>query len=179
MLRVCTVPGCGTFTLGELCAGHEPVPVRTVWPRGRPLRRETGQLDLAHVEAERLRQALTALGGAAVLTDQESAVLATLLAGLTLLPWLLRRRPPAPGPVTRWPVTWWPVTLRPGALRPVVLMAAVAIVVASPQVIAMIVQSAGGGTAIPELVGELRRRWLGWQRARAARAAAAAPAARR
>ena len=58
MLRVCSADGCKILTLGELCALHEPAPERTDWPRGRPfsgLGGEPRELDLAHVEAERLR----------------------------------------------------------------------------------------------------------------------------
>ena len=64
MLRVCSADGCTVLTLGELCADHEPAPARTDWPRGRPwpelrrqaaLRSESGELDVADVEAERLR----------------------------------------------------------------------------------------------------------------------------
>jgi hypothetical protein len=70
------------------------------------------------------------LVGLAMLTDQESAVLAALLAGVTLIPWLVRRRSAA-------------------ALWPALTAAAMAAVVASPQIIAMIRQSADGGAAIP------------------------------
>jgi hypothetical protein len=57
MLRICSADGCTIRTLGELCSFHEPEPERTEWPRGRPfeLRGQTGQLNIAHVEAERLR----------------------------------------------------------------------------------------------------------------------------
>jgi len=70
--------------------------------------------------------------GAAVLSDQESAVLASIVVGLVLLPWLLRR----PG----WARLW-----------PVVLATLTGAVVASPQIIAMLqeVVSARGGLAIP------------------------------
>src|SRR5215469_729961 len=68
--------------------------------------------------------------GAALLTDQESAVLAAILAGLALLPWLLRRPSLA-------------------KLRLAALAAAASVVVASPQIIAMIWQSAGGGARTP------------------------------
>jgi hypothetical protein len=68
--------------------------------------------------------------GAAMLTDQESAVLATVLAGLTLVPWLARQRSAA-------------------ALWRVTTAAVVAAVVAGPQVVAMTGQSADGGAAIP------------------------------
>jgi hypothetical protein len=71
--------------------------------------------------------------GAAMLTDQESAVLAAVLAGLTLIPWLVRRRSIA-------------------ALWPAAVAAVVAVVAASPQAIAMIQQSADGGAATPARV---------------------------
>src|SRR5215472_273988 len=70
--------------------------------------------------------------GAAVLSDQESAVLASIVVGLVLLPWLLRR----PGWARLWPVVLATVT---GA------------VVASPQIIAMIqeVVASHGGLSVP------------------------------
>ena len=70
--------------------------------------------------------------GAAVLSDQESAVLASIVVGLVLLPWLLRR----PG----WARLW-----------PVVLAALTGAVVASPQIIAMAqeVVASRGGLSIP------------------------------
>src|SRR5499427_4844005 len=70
--------------------------------------------------------------GAAVLSDQESAVLASIVVGLVLLPWLLRR----PG----WARLW-----------PVVLATLTGAVVASPQIIAMLqeVVAARGGLSIP------------------------------
>jgi hypothetical protein len=71
--------------------------------------------------------------GAAMLTDQESAVLAAVLAGLTLIPWLVRRRSIA-------------------ALWPAAAAAVVAVAVASPQAIAMIQQTADGGAATPSRV---------------------------
>jgi hypothetical protein len=71
--------------------------------------------------------------GAAVLTDQESAVLAAIVTGLALLPWLLYRP------------SW--VKLRPAALA-----VAIGAVIASPQIIAMIQEislaHARGGLAI-------------------------------
>ena len=87
-------------------------------------------LPLALEAAVRLRRhgraraavALGAVLGAALLTDQESAVLATVVAGLVLLPWLLRR----PG---------W------ASLRRVALTALTALAVASPQIVAMIQQA--------------------------------------
>jgi hypothetical protein len=74
--------------------------------------------------------------GASVLTNQESAVLAVLLAIGVLLPWLIR------------------LMFRPGArqsvpqLRTLALGAVVAVVVASPQLAAMIGQVANGGTRL-------------------------------
>jgi hypothetical protein len=81
----------------------------------------------------RLRQAMI-LGlvmGAAVLTDQESAVLAAIVTGLTLLPWLI------------WPPSW-------AKLRPVALAVLAGTVLASPQLFAMAheVVLAHGGLAI-------------------------------
>jgi hypothetical protein len=73
--------------------------------------------------------------GASLLTDQESAILVAIAVILTLLPWLLRGG------------------LRPRAvaarLRPVLLAAVVALVVASPQIAAMLQQVAAGGATIP------------------------------
>ena len=65
--------------------------------------------------------------GAAVLVNQETAVMAGILAALVLLPWLLRD---------------------PGRLRPLALGALAAAVVASPQLIAMAQQVASGGAAV-------------------------------
>jgi hypothetical protein len=70
---------------------------------------------------------------AAVLTDQESAVLAAIVTGLTLLPWLVYRP------------SW-------AKLRPAALAVAIGAVIASPQIIAMIQEvalaHARGGLAI-------------------------------
>jgi len=66
--------------------------------------------------------------GAALLTDQESAILAGFLAIMALLPWLLRRT--ADGVPDVW------VRLRSAAIA-----AAVTVVVSSPEIIAMIQQS--------------------------------------
>src|SRR5215468_5590026 len=70
--------------------------------------------------------------GAAALSDQESAVLASIVVALVLLPWLLRR----PGRARLWPV---------------VLATLTGAVVASPQIIAMIqeVVASRGGLSIP------------------------------
>jgi hypothetical protein len=98
-------------------------------------------LPLALAAAVRLRripgnrQALV-LGlvlGAALLTDQESAVLAVIVAGLALLPWLAGRPSPARLGLTG-------------------LAAATAVAVASPQIIAMIGQAASGGASTPAAV---------------------------
>jgi hypothetical protein len=93
-------------------------------------------LPLALEAAVRLRRRpgwrqATILGvvlGAAVLTDQESAILAGVLAALALLPWLVGR--PADG----GPGVW--VRLRAAAVA-----AAVTAVVASPQIVAMVQQA--------------------------------------
>jgi hypothetical protein len=68
--------------------------------------------------------------GACVLTNQESAVLAVALAAFILVPWLARAR--------RWAAAGYAG-----------LAAGLALVVASPQLIAMLVQSAQGGAAAP------------------------------
>ena len=70
--------------------------------------------------------------GAAVLTDQESAVLAAIVVALVLLPWLLRH----PG----WARLW-----------PVLLACAAGAVVASPQIVAMLQEiiASHGGLSIP------------------------------
>jgi hypothetical protein len=68
--------------------------------------------------------------GAAVLTDQESAVLAAIVTGLTLAPWLLRR----PSRATLWPAG---------------LAVGVGVLVASPQLAAMLQEVAAGGLTIP------------------------------
>jgi 4-amino-4-deoxy-L-arabinose transferase-like glycosyltransferase len=78
-----------------------------------------------------VRQALL-LGiglGAAVLTDSESAVLAAILTLCVLLPWLLRR----PSLARLWPLA---------------LAALVTAVVATPQLISMVQETARGGLAI-------------------------------
>ncbi len=72
--------------------------------------------------------------GAAVLSDQESSVLAAIVVALVLLPWLVRR----------------PSLAR---LRPVALAALVGAVVSSPQIVAMIGEIKRGGLAIsPQLL---------------------------
>ena len=87
-------------------------------------------LPLALAAAVRLRRdgrartavALGAVLGGAVLTDQESAVLAAIVAGLVLLPGQVRR--------PRW-----------ASLRPVALAALTALAVASPQIVVMLQQA--------------------------------------
>jgi hypothetical protein len=75
--------------------------------------------------------------GASVLTNQESAVLATLLAAAVLVPWLVRMLATRPGRAGSVP-----------PLRTLALGAVVAIVVASPQLLAMLRQVTDGGTTI-------------------------------
>jgi 4-amino-4-deoxy-L-arabinose transferase-like glycosyltransferase len=119
-------------------------------------------LPLALEAAVRLRRggqarAAVALGaalGAALLTDQESAVLAVILAGLVLLPGLLRRAGPARGgdPPLRSPGGLPPEPPAPGRrfaprarwprLRQVALATVTAAAVASPQLVVMIQQAA-------------------------------------
>jgi hypothetical protein len=67
--------------------------------------------------------------GASLLVNQESAVMAGLLAAAALLPWLIRR----------------PAGVR---LRALAAGAVVALVVASPQLIAMIQQAVAGGASV-------------------------------
>jgi hypothetical protein len=77
--------------------------------------------------------------GASVLTNQESAVVAALLAIAVLLPWLVKmiyRGPEEAGP----------------QLRSLLLGVGVAIVVASPQLAAMIGQVASGGTTVQKSI---------------------------
>jgi hypothetical protein len=97
--------------------------------------------------------------GAALLTDQESAILATFAVVLALLPWLIlgparakrtaeasgaggtEREAGGNGP------PWARAVL--ARLWPVALAAIVTLVVASPQIIAMVQQAAAGGAAFP------------------------------
>jgi hypothetical protein len=75
--------------------------------------------------------------GAALLTDQESAIMAGILAVAALLPWLARR--PAHGGDPAW------VKLRSAALA-----VAVTGVVASPQLIAMVQQGLAGDASVSQ-----------------------------
>jgi hypothetical protein len=68
--------------------------------------------------------------GVAVLTDQESAVLAAIVTALVLVPWLLRRRSLA---------SLWPAALAVG----------VGVLLASPQIVAMVQETRVGDLAIP------------------------------
>jgi hypothetical protein len=72
---------------------------------------------------------LGAVLGASLLINQESTVMAGLLAAVTLLPWLIRH----------------PSAAR---LRALAAGAVVALVIASPQLIAMIQQAAAGGASV-------------------------------
>lgn len=87
--------------------------------------------------------------GAAVLTDQEMAVLVIIVAVLTLAPWLLRRT--APGPVVKQSVA---------KLRAAGLAAVVALVLASPQLIAIMRQARSGGMTSPP--GSLQASYRGY-----------------
>ncbi|HUL28407.1 MAG TPA: hypothetical protein VLW44_21820 [Streptosporangiaceae bacterium] len=75
--------------------------------------------------------------GASVLTDQETAVLATIVAALALVPWLLGR----------------PSAAR---LRAVAVGAVTAAVIASPQVLAMLRAAGRGGPAQPPVTNYVR-----------------------
>jgi len=88
--------------------------------------------------------------GGALLTDQEMAVLVVILACVALLPWLLRRLPAG---TRRWPA----IAAR---LRPAALAAGVAVVFASPQIIAIIQQTRSGGATSPP--GDLAASYLAY-----------------
>jgi hypothetical protein len=75
---------------------------------------------------------------ASVLTNQESAVVAALLAVAILLPWFIRQVARKPGLSGAWPQR----------LTILALTAVVAIIVASPQLVAMINQVASGGATL-------------------------------
>jgi hypothetical protein len=96
--------------------------------------------------------------GAALLTDQESAVLAGLAGGLPLLPWLIagparaKRSLAEAGTVTNEGGETGTAVTGPtflARLWPVLLAVVVASVVASPQIIAMAQQAAAGGASFP------------------------------
>jgi hypothetical protein len=83
--------------------------------------------------------------GGSLLTDQQSAVLVAILVAAVLLPWLLTRRAPKAGAengaggTTAWRTK---ATATAAAVM-------VALVVASPQIIAMAAQTRSGGAAYP------------------------------
>ena len=81
--------------------------------------------------------------GASLLTDQQSAVLVAILVAAVLLPWLLTRRAPdgAAGEGAEG-TTGWRTKLTATAMA-----VGVALVVASPQIIAMAAQTRSGGAA--------------------------------
>ncbi len=93
----------------------------------------------------RLRQAviLGVVLGASLLTDQQSAVLVAILVAAVLLPWLVTRRAPdgAAGNGTGGVAGWRP------KVTATAMAVAVALVVASPQIIAMAAQTRSGGAA--------------------------------
>jgi len=122
---------------------------------------------------------LGAVIGASVLVNQESAVMAVILAGLLLIPWLARRpartaAAAARRALARWPVPpasparTWPtpppadrpaLSVAPGArtaaagLASLGIAVLVAVVIASPQLLAMAQQaSSGGAAASPQLL---------------------------
>jgi hypothetical protein len=119
-------------------------------------------LPLTLAAAIRLRRApgrrqaaiLGAILGAALLTDQESAVLAGILAVVVLIPWLAR---PSPGdrPSRAGPIAQPGRMMQPDRrerLRLAAVCAGTAALVASPQIIAMIWQAAAGGASTPAYV---------------------------
>jgi hypothetical protein len=93
--------------------------------------RDAGRRDILRRSA-----ILGLLLGASVLVNQETAVMALLVAGLALLPWLVRTP-----------------TLLPARLLALAVGAVVAVVVVSPQLVAMGLQlAAGGATVSPHLL---------------------------
>ncbi|HEX4061171.1 MAG TPA: hypothetical protein VHY58_09125 [Streptosporangiaceae bacterium] len=94
--------------------------------------------------------------GAALLTDQESAILAGIAGGLALLPWLIFDRARAPrdsaaedtGGAGSWGAGSWGAAFL-GRLRPVLLALVVFGVVGSPQIISMVQQAVAGGASFP------------------------------
>jgi len=82
--------------------------------------------------------------GACLLTDQESAVLVVILVAVVLLPWLLRRpRPAGEGE----PTASWRVKLVAAGTATVTTL-----VVAAPQLAAMVAQTRSGGASFPAAV---------------------------
>ncbi len=78
--------------------------------------------------------------GGCLLTDQESAVLVVILVAVVLLPWLLRRRPGRDGQ----PAAGWRVKLLAVGAAVVTTL-----VVAAPQIAAMVAQTRSGGASFP------------------------------
>ena len=82
--------------------------------------------------------------GGCLLTDQESAVLVIILAAVVLLPWLLSRpRPAGDGE----PAASWRVKLLAAATAVISTL-----VVAAPQIAAMVAQTRSGGASFPAAV---------------------------
>jgi hypothetical protein len=81
--------------------------------------------------------------GGSLLTDQQSAVLVAILAAAVLLPWLLSRRAPegAAGDGAAGTPAWRP------KITATAMAVAVALVVASPQILAMAAQTRSGGAS--------------------------------
>jgi hypothetical protein len=99
--------------------------------RGAVPPRRASWRDASWRDAARRSAILGLVLGASVLVNQETAVVALSVAGLALLPWLLRTP-----------------TLAPARLLALAAGALVAVVVASPQLIAMGQQLAAGGAAV-------------------------------
>lgn len=95
--------------------------------------------------------------GASVLTDQESAVLAGILVIVVLLPWVAghpaRRRSPAVQPAAGSPARRRKLAVTAAAV-------AVASVVASPQIAAIVAQARSGGASFP--MQEIGRDYLAY-----------------
>jgi hypothetical protein len=92
---------------------------------------------------------------AALLTDQESAVLVVILVVLVLVPWLIGR----PRRDTRDAVSGVPAgggtPTRARKLAVTAAAAAVALAVGSPQIVAMVVQSRSGGASFPQWAADV------------------------
>lgn len=103
----------------------------------------------AAVRLRRRPRAVTALAlglilGASLLVNQESAVVAAALAGVILAAWLVRPGArPDPRSADPSPAPAWPARLGLAALA-----GTTALIVASPQIVAMLQQAAAGGATI-------------------------------
>ncbi len=82
--------------------------------------------------------------GGCLLTDQESAVLVVILVTVVLLPWLVSRRSPAGD--GQPPASWR------AKLLTVATSVVTALVVAAPQIAAMVAQTRSGGASFPAAV---------------------------